>query len=161
MRRRRFITASGAILTTSMAGCVGNIPLVGDESSTDQKGNPEIEDKISIIDTSLQTTDGENTDLVSLYITGEAVNTTEDNIPVVILRANFFDSNGDIIGANAEQIRELDPRETFNFTIAYPNNPDRDPKATEVDTYSINLYESLTGANIEIPDRPTPEPPSQ
>jgi hypothetical protein len=159
MDRRQALTTIGATAVVGLSGCLSRIPGVG----SDGDGAPStIENKVSLVTHELIVTEQERG--VFAYVSGEAINTTEETLPVVVIQSVFKNGSGDTLAANGDPITDISPRASFSFSVPFPV-PNDDPQlAKDIEEYELTILDSAP-SNVDVDvdgggNQPTPpEPP--
>jgi len=141
MKRRRYLSGLAAASTISLAGCMGvDIPFM---SSSEQ---PTIQDQIRILDHDMLIYPTVDDDQLFIDVVGEALNTTEQTIPSVVLFVELFDSSGRPLTYELESFTGIEPREIWEFEVPI-FMPEEGDLAAEADSYSISVYDDARSAD--------------
>lgn len=135
MRRRQFLSTVAAASAVSTAGCLGvDIPFMGASDRT------AVSEQVRILDHDMLIYPSVDGDDEFIDVVGEAVNTTEETIPTVVIFVEISDASGQPLTYEFESYTEIPPREIWEFEVPMLMPEDGDLVA-EADSYSISVHD--------------------
>mgnify|MGYP005855633639 CR=1 FL=1 len=142
MKRRQFLSGLAVVPVTATAGCMGvDVPFVGGSSE-----QPSIDGQVRILDHDMLAYPTDDGTEEFIDVIGEAVNTTEETIPTVVIFVEVFDASHQPLTYEFESYTEISPREIWDFEVPIFMPEDGD-LANEADSYTISIYDDARSAD--------------
>lgn len=138
MNRRKFITATAAITSASLAGCSGETDYEdgnNDGSGSDGDDGSNSDKKLEILDHEMVRED-EGSMAESVKVVGTAQNVSGDTLGYAEVKVKFYDEDETLLESFLDNVNDLGADERWKFEVMYPPMGE---DAQKVDSYKVGV----------------------